>query len=141
MKTTRVVTLIITAVVAVIFIIGNNANAQQAKAKPWDVPAADKNMKPTVKITDAAVISSGKELWAKHCKSCHGAKGMGDGPKAAVMKTFPGDFSTADFQKQTDGELYYKTAKGRGEMPAYEKKIPEKNDLWALVAYMRTMKK
>lgn len=141
MKTTRVVTLIVTAMVALVFILGNNANAQQAKPKAWDVPAAEKNMKPTVKLNDAAVIATGKELWAKHCKSCHGAKGLGDGPKAAALKTFAGDFSTADFHKQTDGELYYKTAKGRGEMPGYEKKIPDKNDMWALVAYMRTMKK
>lgn len=141
MKTKNVVTVFITAMFALVFIIGNNVHAQQAKAKAWDVPAAEKSMKPTVKLNDAAVIASGKELWAKHCKSCHGAKGLGDGPKAAALKTFPGDFSTADFQKQTDGEIYHKTAKGRGEMPAYEKKIPEKNDLWALVAYMRSMKK
>lgn len=140
MKTHKLIGLI-TALVAFLFIAGNSANAQQAKAKAWDVPAANKSMKPTVKLNDASVISTGKELWAKHCKSCHGAKGLGDGPKAASLKTYPGDFSTAAFQANTDGEIYHKTAVGRGEMPAYEKKIPEKNDLWALVAYMRTMKK
>jgi hypothetical protein len=31
--------------------------------------------------------------------------------------------------------------KGRDEMPAYEKKIPDANDRWSLVAYMRTFKK
>jgi mono/diheme cytochrome c family protein len=142
MKTTqKAITLLITAIVAVVFMLGNSASAQQAKAKAWPVPDKDKALKAAVKLTDAAVIATGKELWAKHCKSCHGAKGLGDGPKGASLKTFPGDFSSAAFQGGTDGELLYRTDKGRDEMPAYEKKIPDVNDRWALVAYMRTFKK
>jgi len=139
MKTTfKAITLLF---VAVVFLMGTSASAQQAKAKPWPVPDKDKALKPSVKLTDASVIASGKELWAKHCKSCHGAKGLGDGPKAAGLKTFAGDFSSAAFQAGTDGEILYRTDKGRDEMPAYEKKIPDINDRWALVAYMRTFKK
>ena len=142
MKTTqKAITLLISAIVAVVFILGTTATAQQAKPKPWPVPDKDKALKPTVKLTDASVISSGKELWAKHCKSCHGSKGLGDGPKGASLKTFPGDFSSAAFQGGTDGEILYRTDKGRDEMPAYEKKIPDINDRWALVAFMRTFKK
>jgi mono/diheme cytochrome c family protein len=140
-KTSEVMTLVITVLVAVVFLLGNAASAQQAKAKPWPVPDKDKTMKPPIKLADAGVVSTGKELWAKHCKSCHGAKGLGDGPKAAGLKTFPGDFSSAAFQGGTDGEIFYRTDKGRDEMPAYEKKIPDANDRWALVAYMRTFKK
>jgi mono/diheme cytochrome c family protein len=137
MKTTqKVVTVLLSAVVAVVFMFGS-AQAQQAKAKPWPVPDKDKTMKAPGK----ADVNTGKELWAKHCKSCHGSKGLGDGPKAATLKTFPGDFSSAAFQGSTDGELFYRTDKGRDEMPAYEKKIPEANDRWALVAFMRTFKK
>lgn len=138
MKTTqKIVTLMVTAVIAVFFMFGTTANAQQAKAKPWPVGDKDKNMKAPAKADAAA----GKDLWAKHCKSCHGSKGLGDGPKAATLKTNPGDFSTAAFQASTDGELFFRTNKGRDEMPAYEKKIPEANDRWALVAFMRTLKK
>ena len=142
MKTTqKTITLLITAVVAVVFMLGSSASAQQAKAKAWPVPDKDKAVKAAVKLADASVIASGKELWAKHCKSCHGAKGLGDGPKGASLKTFPGDFSSAAFQGSTDGELFYRTDKGRDEMPSYEKKIADANDRWALVAYMRTFKK
>jgi mono/diheme cytochrome c family protein len=138
MKTTqKIATLMITALIAVVFLLGNAANAQQAKPKPWPVPDKDKAMKAPAK----ADLATGKELWAKHCKSCHGSKGLGDGPKAAALKTFSGDFSTAAFQSATDGELFYRTNKGRDEMPGYEKKIPDANDRWALVAFMRTMKK
>ncbi|MEI7492356.1 MAG: cytochrome c [Bacteroidota bacterium] len=139
MKTTqKIITIVITMVIAVFFIAGNT-NAQAKK--PWDIPAAAKSAKSTVNLKDAGTISNGKDLWAKHCKSCHGSKGLGDGPKAASLKTNPGDFTAAAFQGQSDGDLFFETSKGRDEMPAYEKKIPEANDRWALVAFMRTLKK
>ncbi len=138
MKTTKkITTILVTAVIAIFFLFGQTASAQQAKAKAWPVPDKDKAMKAPAK----ADVATGKELWAKHCKSCHGSKGLGDGPKGASLKTFAGDFSSAAFQAGTDGEIFYRTNKGRDEMPAYEKKIPDANDRWALVAFMRTMKK
>jgi mono/diheme cytochrome c family protein len=137
MKTTqKIATIMATALIAVFFLFGNTVQAQ-AKAKPWPVPDKDKAMKASGK----ADVATGKELWAKHCKSCHGSKGLGDGPKAASLKTESGDFSSAAFQAGTDGEIFYRTSKGRDEMPAYEKKIPEAADRWALVAFMRTLKK
>ncbi len=132
--------LLVTTMIVLVFMMKNSATAQE-KPKPWPVPEAEKAKKSTVKASDAAVIATGKELWMKHCKSCHGSKGLGDGAKSATLKTSAGDFSSAEFQKQTDGEIFYKMNKGRDEMPAYDKKIPEAGDRWAVVAYMRTMKK
>jgi len=80
-----------------------------------------------------------KTLWTKHCKSCHGEKGLGDGKIASRLKTPSGDFSLKSFHAQTDGEMYFKTIKGRGDMPGYEKKL-DSEDNWLLVHYMRTMK-
>jgi mono/diheme cytochrome c family protein len=107
--------------------------------KPWPVPDAQKNKVNPLK-GDAASIEKGKALWSQHCKSCHGTKGKGDGPKASQLDTDCGDFTKAAFQGQTDGALYYKTAEGRDDMPSYKKKIPDANDIWALVNYMRTLK-
>ncbi len=132
--------LFVASVIAATFLFSSTVHAQ-AKAKPWPVPDKDKALKSTDKLTDAGVIANGKDLWAKHCKSCHGTKGLGDGPKSATLKTSPGDFSTPAFKAYTDGEIYYRMNKGRDEMPAYEKKIPDANDRWSLVAYMRTFAK
>lgn len=107
--------------------------------KPWNVPDAQKNKVNPLK-GDAASLEKGKALWGQHCKSCHGSKGKGDGPKASQLDTDCGDFTKATFQAQTDGALYYKTAEGRDDMPSYKKKIPDANDIWAVVNYMRTMK-
>ena len=107
---------------------------------PWPVPENYKKMKNPV-AADATSISEGKALYSTHCKSCHGTKGLGDGNKAAQLKTDPGDFSKADFQSQSDGALYYKTTEGRDDMPSFKKKIPDADERWSVVNFMRTLKK
>jgi mono/diheme cytochrome c family protein len=103
----------------------------------WVVPAKYENMKnPTNPKEDLAI---GKSLYDKHCKSCHGKEGYGDGTKADGLKGDLGDFSTAEFQSQSDGALFYKTTIGRDDMPEYTKKIPDDEDRWLIVNYMRTM--
>jgi mono/diheme cytochrome c family protein len=141
MKRSNVVAVFFTATLMIVILLASHNVSAQSKPKPWNVPEAEKAKKSIVKAGDATAITTGKELWMKHCKSCHGAKGLGDGAKAATLKTEAGDFSTATFQKQTDGELYYKVAKGRDDMPGYEKKIPDAADMWSVVAFMRTLKK
>jgi mono/diheme cytochrome c family protein len=107
--------------------------------KPWPVPDNFKTMKNPV-ASNAESIADGKTLYGTHCKSCHGAKGKGDGTKAATLKTEPGDFSKADFQSQTDGAIFYKTSEGRDDMPKFKAKIPDADDRWSIVNYLRTLK-
>ncbi len=106
--------------------------------EPWKVPDAAKNKANPVK-SDAESLANGKALYNQHCKSCHGAKGKGDGPKAATLDTDCGDFTKPAFKSQTDGALFYKTSEGRKDMPSYKKKIADANDIWAIVNYMRTL--
>ena len=133
-----------TTVAMVVFMIGLIAAGftikMQQTQKPWPVPAADKAKKNPV-ASNAESIKAGKELWNTNCKSCHGAKGLGDGSKAAQLKTEPGDFSLASFQSQTDGEIFYRLSVGRDDMPASKKKIPDEEDRWNLVNFIRTLKK
>ena len=103
----------------------------------WKVPSKYVTMKNPVPADQDASV--GKSLYDKHCKSCHGKEGYGDGPKAAEMKGDLGDFSTEEFQAQTDGELYYKTTIGRDDMPEFTKKLPDDEDRWLVVNYMRTL--
>lgn len=105
----------------------------------WVVPDKYQNMKnPTDPNED---LSIGKSLYAKHCQSCHGKEGYGDGKKAEDVEGDLGDFSTEEFQAQSDGALFYKTTFGRDDMPAYDKKISSDEDRWLIVHYMRTFKK
>lgn len=105
----------------------------------WNVPAEYETMaNPTA--DDDATIAAGKALYNKQCKSCHGAEGYGDGPKAEDLDGDLGDFSSEDFQGQTDGNLFYKITFGKDDMPNYDKKLPNADDRWKIVRYMRTLK-
>ncbi|HLF63211.1 MAG TPA: cytochrome c [Saprospiraceae bacterium] len=101
---------------------------------PWPVPDNYKTMKNPVAFDKTAAAA----LYSTHCKSCHGKEGLGDGPKAAQLDTKCGDFTTATFQKQSDGSLFYKTLEGRDDMPSFKKKLPDQEDIWQLVHYVRT---
>jgi mono/diheme cytochrome c family protein len=111
----------------------------QAKA-PWVVPDKYMKMKNAV-VSNAESIKNGKELWARNCESCHGKSGRGDGSKSAQLKTEPGNFTLPATQQQPDGSLFYKISEGRGDMPSFKKKIPDEQDIWSLVIYIRTLNK
>ncbi|MBS3993213.1 MAG: cytochrome c [Bacteroidetes bacterium] len=105
---------------------------------PWVVPAKDKAIKNPV-ANNAENLKEAKTIYMQHCKACHGTKGLGDGPKAKSMKGDLGDFSSAKFHAQTDGELFYKTKNGRADMPNFKKLSDE--EIWLSVIYMRELKK
>lgn len=105
----------------------------------WNVPDSYK-AKTNTFSSDESLVDLGKMTYMKQCRSCHGNKGLGDGPKARGLKTYPGNFSDAKFQAHSDGELYYMSIIGRDEMPNFENKIPEEEDRWALIMYIRTLK-
>ena len=114
------------------------AFSQQQKPKAWPAPADMKSKANPVK-SSAASIADGKEAYDKMCASCHGKKGLGDGPKAKLLDTSSGNFASAGFQAMSDGELFYKTKTGRGEMPAYKGKLTDE-EIWSVVNYMRKLK-
>jgi mono/diheme cytochrome c family protein len=134
--------MMLASIVAGVFLLMSFVIPQeQKKPSPWTVPA-DYVKKANPYNKQAADLEQvGKMLWAKHCKSCHGNNGHGDGPKSRQLDTNPGDFTVGSFQTQPDGSLYYKSFVGRDEMPNYEKKIPDEEDRWALIIYMRSMGK
>jgi len=111
------------------------------QSKEWEIPAKYQKMKNPTNPKDAEGLAIGKELYNQHCKSCHGKTGLGDGPKAAEVEGDLGDFSTKAFQAQADGIMFFKSYIGRDDMPNFEKKIPDQEEMWYVINYMRTMGK
>ena len=105
-------------------------------SEDWEVPAKYEKMTNPM-ADDADSGNMGKMLYAKHCKSCHGSKGAGDGTKAESLDTEIRDFAGDDFKNQSDGAIYYKTVIGRDEMPSFEKKLASEEDRWLLVNYIK----
>ncbi|MBE0423356.1 MAG: cytochrome c [Lutibacter sp.] len=110
----------------------------QLTQEPWKIPDKYVKMKnPT--YVNKENLAIGKALYSKHCKSCHGKEGKGDGPKAGEFDSDIGDFSSKEFHEETEGSIFYKSYIGRKDMPNYEKKIPDPMDMWFIVNYMRTL--
>jgi cytochrome c5 len=76
MKSTVIVLAVMTGILGAGF-------SYKASQEPWPVPENYKTMKNPV-ASNAESIAEGKALWGTHCKSCHGTKGMGDGPKGTA---------------------------------------------------------
>jgi mono/diheme cytochrome c family protein len=130
--------LLLPALLALALAISPGADAQQRKGESWVIPAGYDVMTNPV-AADSVVIREGQLAYDRKCALCHGKTGRGDGLKGRMSKTFPGDFSGREFQKLSDGEIFYQTKFGRGEMPAYEKRCTDA-EIWRMVHYMRTMK-
>ncbi len=105
---------------------------------PWEVPAKYQKMEnPFLDAADEENI--GRMMYSKHCKSCHGTKGKGDGTKAEDLDTEVGDFTDGSLIDQTDGTLYYKTFFGRDDMPSFNKKIKVEEEKWMIINYLRKL--
>jgi len=131
----RIVKIFMIVFATTAFLILVNAQGVQE----WIVPAKFKTMKNPTSASKEN-LANAKDLFSKHCKSCHGSTGLGDGTKAASLDATCGDFSTAKFQAQTDGEVFFKISEGRGKMPSFKKTITDDNDRWMIIHYLRNLK-
>lgn len=84
---------------------------------------------------------TGAALYASMCASCHGDEGMGDGPSASALDPAPSPVAHTSTMLG-DGYLYWRMAEGGAEfgttMPAWKGSLTEA-DIWALIAYMRSL--
>ena len=88
---------------------------------------------------DAASIEAGKKLYRRHCASCHGPQGKGDGSLALSGGT-PSDLTdeTWDYGS-TDGEIFVSIRDGvSSDMLAYKEKLNEK-EIWQVVNFIRSI--
>lgn len=106
------------------------------QSKEWTAPP-DAGKKANPVTSNEKSIAAGKSLYLTNCKSCHGTKGKGDGPKSGELDVSPRDFSKEKFQKQADGVLYWKITEGRKPMPSFKKDMTEEQR-WTVINYVRT---
>src|SRR5262245_25565617 len=73
----------------------------------------------TAEAKDPAALKAAARLWTKHCTSCHGARGRGDGPDAKTLEKATPDFTDSHYMSmRSDSDLFRKLTIGRRPMPA-----------------------
>ncbi len=107
------------------------------ESEEWIAPASADRMKNPV-ASNEQCIESGKAIYTKNCYDCHGKKGKGDGPKSGDLEKNPMDFTKENFQKQSDGAIFWKITEGRKPMPTFKKDLSE-DQRWQVINYMRTL--
>ncbi len=105
---------------------------------PWDIPEKYLKMENPTDADDGDCLDVGKSLYVRHCKSCHGSEGFGDGKKAGEIETEMPDLTSDDYKAQKPGAKYYQSFIGRDDMPNFEKKIQSEEDRWCVINYINS---
>jgi mono/diheme cytochrome c family protein len=110
---------------------------------PNDRLAKAKALKNPLAINAGAVARGGSVYKGKGtCALCHGARGRGDGDMWSMFDPPPRNFQHAAWQSaRTDGEIFWAIKYGTDMgMPHFEGLLSEE-EMWALVAYVRSLGK
>jgi len=96
------------------------------------------------------LVQKGHEVWAKmQCASCHGEQGKGNGPSAPTLvddwghPIKPHDFTEGPLKVGDEPEDLYRafmTGLNGTPMPSFAESL-QPDEAWALVAYVRTLRK
>jgi high-affinity iron transporter len=85
---------------------------------------------------------SGAKIYAASCASCHGVRGMGDGPMARGMIPAPPDIGNFDFSRTVAPAMMFQKMSvgvaGTAMPPFADKLSPE--DRWNVVAYLTQLR-
>jgi mono/diheme cytochrome c family protein len=125
---------------------GGGAQQPDFSKNTWELPAdADKTKNPVAATEES--IAKGKELYLDrnkgNCIFCHGETGAGNEANFPKLRRKPADLTNKErMTAMTDGELFWKITKGIfGIMPAGERKMPQDEERWHVVNYIRTLPK
>jgi len=118
-------------------------NQAEPPSRPggWTIPqnAADEK---NPLAGDQNALATGKQLYEKTCKKCHGPGGKGDGPDADPDAQQDMDLTVARrAARNPDGVIFYKVFNGRKKpkMPAQKDNL-SKDQIWAIVTYVQTLR-
>ena len=87
-------------------------------------------------------LARGAELYAANCASCHGDRGLGDGPAGRGLDPAPANLADADALRDASPIDFYRriTIGVAGtSMPAFETTLPA-DDRWAVAVYSTVLR-
>ena len=125
------------AIVTLLFGLGGGIGSARFTQEPKRNVEAQKLKNPEPANDES--VEAGKKLYQRHCASCHGPQGKGDGSLALAGGT-PSDLTddTWDYGS-TDGEIFAAIRDGVStDMLAYKDKMTDKQ-IWQTVHYLRSI--
>lgn len=88
---------------------------------------------------DESSITEGRKLYLRHCASCHGSSGKGDGSMALAGGTPSNLVDETWDHGSSDGEIFVVIREGTSsDMESYKDRLTEKQ-IWQLVNYIRSL--
>lgn len=89
-------------------------------------------------VNDQDSIEKGHKLFERHCSSCHGASGAGDGELAKKLGLKPANLA-AMARSFPNHYLVIQINQGRGDMPEWQDLLTP-DQVWNLSNYIQTLK-
>lgn len=125
-RSSSILTIIAALAFSITVIGAPQRNAEAQKLRNPESPSAES-------------IEEGRRLYARHCASCHGLGGKGDGGMALSGGT-PSDLTDDEWDcGDTDGEIFTAIRDGvSSDMLAYRDKLSGKQ-IWHLVNFLRSI--
>ena len=127
----------VVALVALVLLVALFTAAVTANARQTRNGEAQKLKNP--EANNAETLEAGKKVYARHCASCHGPNGKGDGGMALSGGT-PSDLTDDHWDYgSTDGEIFVAIKEGvSADMLAYKEKLNDKQ-MWQVVHFLRSL--
>lgn len=107
-----------------------------------DVKSAEGLVSPKSSLTKEELLDFekvGKRKYEIYCGICHGNTGLGDGSIASKMLKRPPSLVSDIYSGYSDGRLFHVVTNGWGLMGGYASQVPEENERWAIVDYVRKL--
>jgi mono/diheme cytochrome c family protein len=123
--------------VLAIFLFAPAFAQEKHPSTPHRHPEAQKLKNPVP--SDETSIAEGRKVYLRHCASCHGQTGKGDGSMALAGGT-PSNLADETWDHgSSDGEIFVVIRDGVGtDMEAYKDSLTEKQT-WQLVNFIRSL--
>jgi mono/diheme cytochrome c family protein len=120
---------------------GSTSTAQTSGVVTVPAPYAGKT---NPLANDPQVIEKGKKVYTNDCASCHGEKGLGDGPAASALDPKPKNLVDSAKNNKED-YLFWRISEG-GSMKPFNSSMPgwkgveTEESIWQVVSYIKSLK-